>query len=79
MTSLQKFLAEHSERKTSNPITIKKENIFSFGKYKNRTYDEIYNTDKSYIAYVMKADTKYWERAQLYFLQKIEEEDKTKI
>jgi hypothetical protein len=78
MTSLQKFLAEHSEKKSSSPITIKKK-VFTFGKYKNRTYDEIYDTDKSYIAYVMGADTKYWQRAQLYFLQKIEEEDETKI
>lgn len=78
MTSLQKFLALHTERKSA-PITVKKENFFTFGKYKNRTYDEVYNSDKPYISYIMGADPKFWRRPQLYFLQKIEEEDKTKI
>jgi putative ubiquitin-RnfH superfamily antitoxin RatB of RatAB toxin-antitoxin module len=79
MTSLQKFLTEHSERKTSNPITIKTDNVFTFGKYKNRTYDEIYNTDKSYIAYILTADPKFWRRPQLYLMRKIEEDYETKI
>ena len=52
MTSLQKFLAKHTERKTSNPITIKTDNVFTFGKYKDRSYDEIYDLDKKYIAYI---------------------------
>ena len=76
MTSLDRFMALHKTK--SEPIFIKKENVFTFGKYKNRTYDEIYETDKSYIAYVMAGDGKYWGRAQLYFLQKIEEEDELK-
>ena len=75
MTYLQKFLAEHSERRTSNPITIKTDNVFTFGKYKDRSYDEIYETDKSYIAYVMGADPKFWRRPQVYFLKKIEEDN----
>jgi hypothetical protein len=78
MTSLQKFLAEHSERKTSSPITVKKENVFTFGKYKGRGYDEIYDTDKGYVSYILTADTKYWQRPQVYFLKKIED-DETKI
>ena len=78
MTSLQKFLAEHSERKTSNPITIKIDNVFTFGKYKDRAYDEIYDLDKKYIAYILTADPKFWRRPQVYFLKKIEE-DETKI
>ena len=78
MTSLQKFLALHTERKTSNQITIKTDNVFTFGKYKDRSYDEIYDTDKSYIAYVMGADSKFWRRPQVYFLKKIED-DETKI
>ena len=76
MTTLEKFMALHKRK--SEPIFIKKENIFTFGKYKNRTYDEVYDTDKSYVAYVMAGDTKYWERAQLYFLQKIEKDDELK-
>lgn len=76
MTSLEKFMALNKTKSSS--ITIKKENVFSFGKYKDRAYDEIYATDKSYIAYVMGADSKYWGRAQLYFLQKIEKDDERK-
>ena len=75
MTSLQKFLAEHIERKTSNPINIKTDNVFTFGKYKDRSYDEVYDLDKSYIAYVMGADPKFWRRPQVYFLKKIEEDN----
>lgn len=76
MTTLEKFMALNKTK--SSPITIKKENVFSFGKYKDRSYDEIYDTDKSYITYVMGADSKYWRRAQLYFLQKIEKDDESK-
>jgi hypothetical protein len=75
MTSLQKFLALHTERKTSNPINIKTDNVFTFGKYKDRSYDEVYDLDKSYIAYVMGADPKFWRRPQVYFLKKIEEDN----
>ena len=78
MTSLQKFLAEHSERKTSNAIHIKTDNVFTFGKYKDRAYDEVYALDKQYIAYILTADPKFWRRPQVYFLKKIEE-DETKI
>jgi hypothetical protein len=76
MTSLERFMAFHKTK--SSPTTIKKENVFTFGKYKGRGYDEIFNMDKSYIAYVMGAETKFWQRAQLYFLQKIEKEDELK-
>jgi hypothetical protein len=76
MTSLQKFLALHTERKTC--ITIKTDNVFTFGKYKDKSYDEVYDLDKSYIAYVMGADPKFWRRPQVYFLKKIED-DETKI
>ena len=78
MTSLQKFLAEHSERKTFNQITIKTDNVFTFGKYKDKGYDEVYDLDKSYIAYILTADPKFWRRSQVYFLKKIED-DETKI
>lgn len=76
MTSLDRFMALHKTK--SEPIFIKKENVFTFGKYRNRTYDEVYESDKAYVSYVMGADTKFWQRAQLYFLQKIEEEDELK-
>ena len=76
MTSLEKFMTIHKTKSSS--ITIKKENVFSFGKYKDRAYDEIYYTDKPYIAYVMGADPKFWGRVQLYFLQKIEKDDESK-
>ena len=79
MTSLQKFLALHTERKTSNPINIKTDNVFTFGKYKDRSYDEVYDLDKSYIAYILTADPKFWRRPQLYLMRKIEEDDETKI
>ena len=75
MTSLDRFMALHKTK--SSPITIK-ENVFTFGKYKNRTYDEVYESDKPYISYIMGADSKFWGRAQLYFLQKIEKEDELK-
>ena len=78
MTSLQKFLALHTERKTSGSITIKTDNVFTFGKYKDRSYDEIYDLDKQYIAYILTADPKFWRRPQVYFLKKIED-DETKI
>jgi hypothetical protein len=74
MTSLEKFMTLNKTKS----ITIKKENVFSFGKYKDRAYDEIYDTDKSYISYVMGADPKFWRRPQLYFLQKIEKDDESK-
>ena len=53
--------------KKSTPINIPIKDMFTFGKYKGKTYQEVFDTDKSYVAWVLEADTKYYSRAQLYY------------
>jgi len=59
MSNIEKFIAIH--QKTDNKP------IFNFGKYKGLSYDEVFEKDKSYVAWLLKSDSKYYIKAQEYF------------
>ena len=76
MSKIEEFLKIHGKgnfNNTNKPIAPK--NIFTFGKYKGISYQEIYNTDKSYVAFVMGADPKYYSRVQNFYKSLIENEN----
>ena len=61
---MENFINQYSKiKKTESTV---KPNVFTFGRYKGKSYDEVYQTDKPYIAYVMKSDPKYFKRVQDY-------------
>ena len=55
------------EQKRRIPINIPIKDVFTFGKYKGKTYQEVFDTDKPYIAWLLEADPKYYSRAQLFY------------
>ena len=76
MSKLEEFLKKYgkgAEFNTNKPIAPK--NVFTFGKYKDIPWYEIYNTDKSYVAFVMGADSKYYSRVQNFYKSLIENEN----
>lgn len=62
---MDNFFKLHSKLQTEKPTP--KLNVFTFGKYKGKTYDQVYQSDLPYVAYVMKADPKYFKRVQEYY------------
>lgn len=54
---------------------VKIENIMTFGKYKNKSYDWIYENDKAYIVWILQTNEetrKYFIKPYSYFKNKIE-------
>ena len=70
MSSIVNFLALHS-KKQEQPIFVP-EKKFTFGKYKGKTYDEVFELDKSYVCFCMEGDPKYYRRIQDYYKNLIE-------
>jgi hypothetical protein len=55
------------EQKRSKPVNIPIMDTYTFGKYKGKTYQEVFDIDKPYVAFVLESDTKYYGRAQAYY------------
>ena len=64
--SVLEFINANKKRRTE-PINIPIKDTYTFGKYKGKTYQEVFSTDKSYVAFVLEADPKYYSRAQAYY------------
>ena len=75
MSSITAFLALHSKQQ-EQPIVVQHKNTFTFGKYKGKTYDEVFEFDKSYVAFCLGGDPKYYRRIQEYYNKLIEALDK---
>ena len=74
MSKLEEFLKKYgkgAEFNTNKPIAPK--NVFTFGKYLGIPYQDIFERDKSYVAFVMGADPKYYSRVQNFYKSLIEE------
>ena len=69
-SSVLNFIKEQKRR--TAPINIPAKDVFTFGRYKNRTYQEIFDIDKSYVAWVLEAEPKYYSRAQLFYTNLLE-------
>ena len=54
------------EQKRNIPTKSAKD-VFTFGKHKDKTYQEVFDKDKPYVAWVLEADPKYYSRAQLFY------------
>ncbi len=76
MSSITAFLALHSKQQ-QQPIVVQHKNIFTFGKYKNKTYDEVFELDKSYVVFCLEQDPKYYRKIQEYYKKLIEALDKS--
>jgi hypothetical protein len=70
MSSILEFI--NANKKRSEPINIPIKNEFTFGKYKGRTYQEIFDIDKSYVAWILGAEPKYYGKIQAYYTKLIE-------
>ena len=55
----------NANKKSTPNKSIK--DVFTFGKHKGKTYQEVFDIDKPYICWILQADTKYYSRAQLYY------------
>lgn len=71
-SSVLNFIKEQKRR--TDPINIPIKNIFTFGKYKGKTYQEIFDTDKPYVAWILQADPKYYSRAQLFYTNVLDQD-----
>jgi hypothetical protein len=75
MTSaLDKFLSQFSEdEREDNRGNYK----FKFGKYKNKTYDEVFELDLKYVKWVIQTEeNKYFKCFRQYCIDRIEKEYK---
>lgn len=71
------FLKKYSEKsKTEDVRFVSEKNIFKFGKYKDKTFEYVFNTDKNYVIWVLKNDApdqrKFYMKPYLYFKDRIE-------
>ena len=55
----------NANKKSTPNKSIK--DVFTFGKHKGKTYQEVFDIDKPYICWILQADSKYYSRAQLYY------------
>jgi hypothetical protein len=76
MSSITAFLALHSKQQEQH-IVVQHKNIFTFGKYKGKTYDEVFELDKSYVVFCLEQDPKYYRKIQEYYKKLIEALDKS--
>jgi hypothetical protein len=52
------------------------ENLMNFGRYKGKTYDEIYENHKEYVKWIIttKDSEKYVKKIKGYFVERIQED-----
>ena len=73
MSALDTFLKKYNNVPESSESPTGSR-VMTFGRHKNKTWDWIYDNDKSYIAFAMKGDTRYWKKPQEYWRSRIEED-----
>lgn len=74
------FLMKYGEKsKTEDVRFVSEKNIFKFGKHINKTYKEVFDTDKSYVVWVLKISDpeqkKFFTKPCQYFKDRIEKND----
>ncbi len=73
---MEAFLAKHGTQHTTEDVRFESEKQrMTFGKYKGKTFEEIFNDDPSYVCWVLKtkADTrKYFKKFYTYCKDKID-------
>jgi len=79
MSSLQKFTAKYCNQSEHLPFLQRLgQRKFNFGKYKNKTYDEVWEEDKKYVAWIVGKKNhesgKYFKTVIGYYEMKIAEE-----
>jgi hypothetical protein len=74
MDNFTKFIEEQNQENgfTRKPVG---EYTFRFGKYRDKTYGEVYDTDKNYVHFVLtKLDPEKNEKLINYYKQRVEED-----
>ena len=69
MSSIADFMKKY---KKTEALDIPAKNIFTFGRYKEKTYDEVFEKDKEYVVWILGADPKYYSKIQTYYKNLIE-------
>ena len=72
---MDEFLKLHSMPKTENVKFVSEKQVFTFGKYKNKSFEEVFELDKKYVCWILKSspeNRKYYTKPYTYFKDKIE-------
>lgn len=72
---MDEFLKLHSIPKTENVKFVSEKNRMTFGKYKNKSFEEVFELDKGYVVWILKTNAeqrKYYAKPYAYFKDKIE-------
>jgi len=70
---MDQFLKQFNDsERVSVPL---EQRVMGFGKYKGKTYAEVYNTDKNYVKWIVtNKDDKYIKSVKKYFTERIQED-----
>ena len=69
---MDQFLKQFNDtEKLSKPLG---ERTLNFGRHKGKTYDEVYDTDKSYVKWIVTTNDKYTKLIKKYFTERIEKD-----
>ena len=68
---MDQFLEQHSNKKTDVGSYL-----FKFGKYKSKTFKEVFDTDKSYCAFLYQTLDKQKNRVLMEYIEKRVKEEK---
>lgn len=78
---MEAFLAINDKHKFVNDKPEEKDQVFNFGRNKNKSFEWVFENDVQYVVYVLKLkddQMKYFKKAYTYFYNRIEQEGLTK-
>jgi hypothetical protein len=72
---MEAFLNKYGVKKTENVQLKEGDQLFTFGKHKQKSYDWVWENDKPYVAWLLGTkDLKYVKKPYDYFVFKVETE-----
>lgn len=75
---MEAFLKNNSKPSTfSNVKFVEGDQVFNFGKHKQKSYDWVFKNDVQYVVWVLKSSEeqqKYFKKAYTYFKNRVESE-----
>lgn len=75
MSAIDNFLSRFGNNETKKEVVPIGKTVVNFGKFKGKTYDEIYSLDKDYTKWVITTENNpYLLRMKNYFLTRIEKD-----
>lgn len=76
---MDEFIKRHSKNPStfSNVKVAEGDQVFNFGKHKQKSYDWVFKNDVQYVVWVLKSSEeqqKYFKKAYTYFKNRVESE-----